>query len=65
MFSKVAQTVAQPKNAKIFASKLNLNVQNMYIKQLLKPYNTYDKPCFEIANLGKIVKHLLKQKVTK
>jgi hypothetical protein len=36
-FEKVAQTVAAPKNAKIFTTKLNLKIQNIYIKPLLKP----------------------------
>ena len=31
-FQKVAQTVTQPKNVKIFRPKLNLKVKNLYIK---------------------------------
>jgi hypothetical protein len=31
-FLKVAKTVAEPKKAKISTSKLNLKVQNIYIK---------------------------------
>jgi hypothetical protein len=37
---KVAKTVAEPKNAKISTSKMNLKVQNIYIKPLLKHKNT-------------------------
>jgi len=51
------------KNVKISASKLNLKTQNIYIKLLLKPLNTYSKPCFETDYLGENVKKLLKQKV--
>jgi hypothetical protein len=40
-----------------------LNTQNISIKQLLKPKNTYNKPCFETIYLGGNVKNLLKQKV--
>jgi hypothetical protein len=36
---KVAQTVAKPKIAKIFTSKLNLKVQNINMKVLFKPKN--------------------------
>ncbi len=32
---KVAKTVGKPKNAKSSSSKLNLTVQNIYIKPLL------------------------------
>ncbi len=35
----------------------------MYIKPLLKPENTYNKPCFKTAYLGQNVINLLKQKV--
>ncbi len=38
-FGKVAKTVAKPTIAKISTSKLNLKVQNIYIKPLLKPKN--------------------------
>jgi hypothetical protein len=40
-----------------------LKAQNIFIKPLLKPYNTYDKPCFETTYLGKNVINLFKQKV--
>jgi hypothetical protein len=40
-----------------------LKVQNIYIKPLLKPYNTYNKPCFETAYFGKNVINSLQQKV--
>jgi hypothetical protein len=63
IFPKVAQTVSKPKKAKIFETKLNLKAQNIYIKPLLKPYNAYNKPCFETAYLGENVIHLLQQKV--
>jgi len=33
-------------------SKLNLKVQNMYIKQLFKAKSTYNKPCFETAYIA-------------
>jgi len=36
IFQKVAKTVVKPR-AKISTSKLNLRVQNIYIKPLLKP----------------------------
>jgi hypothetical protein len=51
------------KKAKISTTKLNLKVQNIYIKPLLKPQNTYNKLCFETAYLGKNVINLLNQKV--
>jgi hypothetical protein len=51
IFQTIAQKVA------------SLKTQNIYIKPLLKPYNTYNKPCFETVYLGKNVINLLKQKV--
>jgi hypothetical protein len=36
IYQKVAQTVSNPKRAKIFTTKLNLKGQNVYIKPLLK-----------------------------
>jgi hypothetical protein len=51
------------KKAKISTTKLYLKAQNIYIKPLLKPSNTYNKPCFETAYLSKNVINLLKQKV--
>jgi len=42
-----------------------LKVENIYIKPLLKPQNTYNKPCIETAYLSKNVIILLKQKVAK
>jgi hypothetical protein len=53
------------KKAKISTTKLNLKTQNIYIKPLLKPLNTYNKLCFETAYFGKNVINLLKQKVAK
>ncbi len=44
-------------------SKFNLEVQNIYIKPLFKPANTFNKPCFETACLGVNVKYLRKRKV--
>jgi hypothetical protein len=41
ILKKVAQTVAKPKNAKIFSSKLNLKVQNNFI---LNPFLTLKIP---------------------
>jgi hypothetical protein len=37
IIQRIAQKVALSKKAKISATKLNLKVQNIYIKQLLKP----------------------------
>ncbi len=48
---KVAKTVAKSPNDKISTSELDLKVQNIYIKPLLKPKNTYNKPFFETAHL--------------
>jgi hypothetical protein len=45
-------------------TKLNLKTQNIYIKPLLKPKNTYNKPCFETGYLGKNVINLHLQKVS-
>jgi hypothetical protein len=59
----MAQKVTKSKKAKISTTKLNLKTRNIYIKPLLKPLNTHNKPCFETANLGKNVINLLKQKV--
>ncbi len=42
---------------------LNLKAQNIYIKPLLKPYNTYNKLCVETAYLGENVLNLLQQKL--
>ncbi len=53
IFEKVAKTVAAPKNAKMSALKLILKVQNINIKQRLKPKNTHSKPCFETPYLDK------------
>jgi long-subunit acyl-CoA synthetase (AMP-forming) len=36
-FQRIAQKVAKSKKAKIFTTKLNLKVHNIYIKTLLKP----------------------------
>jgi hypothetical protein len=51
-FQRIAQKVAMSKKTKISTTKLNLKVQNIYFKPLLKPKNTYNKPCFETAYLG-------------
>jgi hypothetical protein len=40
-----------------------LKVKNIYIEALLKPNNTYNKPCFETANLGEYVKKCLSERV--
>ncbi len=63
IFQRIAQKVAKSKKAKISTTKLNLKIQNIYIKPLLKPENTHNKPCFESAYLGKNVINLHKQKV--
>ncbi len=44
-------------------TKLKLKAQDIYIKPLLKPKYTYNKPCFETAYIGKNVINLLQQKV--
>jgi len=44
------EKVAQ--NATVSTSKLNLEVQNVYIKPHLKPLNTYNKPLVETSCLG-------------
>jgi len=63
-FSKSCQNSLQAKkNAKISTTKLNLKAQNIYIKPLLKPSNTCNKPCSETAYLGENVINLLQQKV--
>jgi hypothetical protein len=41
-----------PQKLKISTSKLNLKAQNLHIKVLVKPKNTYNKPCVETACLG-------------
>jgi hypothetical protein len=41
-----------------------LEAQNIYIKPLLKPSNTYNKPYFVTAYLGENEIYLLKQTVT-
>jgi hypothetical protein len=56
------KTVTEPNNAKIFTSKLNFKVQNIYIKPLLKPKNTFNNPCFETVYLGEGLKKLFKHK---
>jgi hypothetical protein len=64
IFQKVAPKVSKAKEAKISTIKLNLKAQNIYIKPLFKPKNTYNKPCFETAYLGENVINLLQQKGT-
>ncbi len=54
-FFKSSQNNSQAKNVKI-TRKLNLKVQNLYIKPLLKPQNTNDKSCFEAVCSGENVK---------
>jgi hypothetical protein len=46
-------------------TKLDLKVQNIYLKPHLKRENTYNKPCFETAYLGESEINLLNQKVAK
>jgi hypothetical protein len=62
IFQKVAQKVSKSKKAKISTTKLNLKAKNIYIKPLLKPQKTNNKPCFETAYLGEYVINLLQQK---
>jgi hypothetical protein len=54
IFQRKAQKFAKSKKAKISATKLNFKAQNIYIKPLLKPKNTYNKPCFETGYLVKM-----------
>jgi hypothetical protein len=56
---KTSQTVAKPKIRNIYRKK----VQSIYIKPLLKPKNTCNKPYFKTAYFGENVKNFLKQKV--
>jgi hypothetical protein len=63
IFKKSCQNSYQAKNVKISTSKFNLNS----IIPTFNPFwnlNTYNKPCFETANIFKKVLYLLKQKVT-
>jgi hypothetical protein len=55
IFLNVAQTVS--------TAKLNLKAQNIYIKPLLKPSNTYNKRVLKLLIQVKNVINLLKQKV--
>jgi hypothetical protein len=43
MLEKVAKKVAKPKNAKIFSTKLNWKVQNIFTLFLLISFNTFNK----------------------
>jgi hypothetical protein len=63
-FEKVAKTIAEPKIAQIPITKLNLKGQKFYIKPLLTPKNTNNKPYFETAYLGENVKKIAKAKST-
>jgi hypothetical protein len=49
ILEKVAKTVAKQTNAEMSTSKLNLEVQNIYIKPLSNPLITRNKSCFEAA----------------
>ncbi len=52
IFSKRIQSSFQDKNnAKMYTTKLNLKVQNIYIKPLSKPLNRYNKPCAYLDSL--------------
>ncbi len=55
ILEKVAKKVGKPKNDKISASNLDLKVQPIYIKPLLKHKNTYNKIYLETAYLGENV----------
>jgi hypothetical protein len=63
IFQKVAQKASKATKAKISTTKINLKAQNIYIKPLLKPKSTCNKPCFKIAYLSENVINLLQQKV--
>jgi hypothetical protein len=64
VFLKSSQnTVVKSKNAKFFTSNLNLKIQNIYIKPLLKLLNAYNILCFETAHLCENIKKLLNQKL--
>jgi hypothetical protein len=51
---KVAKKVAEPKSATTFASKINLKVQRISSKSLMKPKNALNKSCFETAYLNEL-----------
>ncbi len=51
-FLKVAQTVSKAKTGQNIYHK---KARNIYIKPLLKPYTTCNKPCFETAYFGENV----------
>ncbi len=61
ILEKVAKKVAKPKFAQVSTLKLNLKVRNIYIKQLLKPKNTYNKPYSVAAYLAENVKKCLRK----
>jgi hypothetical protein len=46
ILGKVAKTIAKLKNAKVFSSKLNWKVQNVFINPLLNSLNTCNKRYF-------------------
>jgi hypothetical protein len=58
LLEKVAKTLANFKNTKIFIPKLNLKVQIINIKPIMKHEISQNKPCFEAAYLGKNVINL-------
>jgi hypothetical protein len=49
LLAKVAKTLANFKNTKIFTPKLNLKVQIINIKLIMKREISYNKICFETA----------------
>jgi hypothetical protein len=63
MIEKIAQFFKSGQNCRQkFISKTILKVKNVYIKTVLKPLDTNNKPCFETAYLGENVKTIFKQK---
>jgi hypothetical protein len=61
----VAKIDSKQKKAKMYTSKFNLKVQNIYIKPLLELKNTYNKLCLESAYLRENVKKCLRKKEPK
>jgi hypothetical protein len=55
ILEKVANTIAKPQTTKMSTSNLNLKVQNIYIKPLLRLKNTCNKPYFKTAYFGENV----------
>jgi hypothetical protein len=57
ILEKVAKTIAKPKNAKVFSSKLNFKVPKVFAKPLLNSLDTYNKQYFPQKNLPEPLKN--------